>query len=278
MKKIDYIFKVDGFYDSVNYYRSESPMQTDAMPAPTATGITELTYSDETAEDNALYYVRLSSIKNNVEKISNEVKVIQQDATRFVLLPLQTDLEDIGAVAKTWASNGGASALTGALVLNGTNQYLSCTNSQFNFGTADFIIDFYVKPENESGLYGCILANGQTTSTNMSTVMIRQNLSFQVRCNQTVVINTTAALFTAGQWSRVTITRTGTIFKLYINNVYVSSAAYTASSNEYNLALNGITYIGRNNWDGANGYFKGEIKHLRIHKGTSDLSRLYNFV
>src|SRR5690606_29184994 len=98
-----------------------------------------------------------------------------------------------------------------------------------------------------SGLYGCILANGQTTSVNMTTVMIRQNLSFQVRCNQTVVINTTAALFTAGQWSRVTIVRTGTTFKLYINKIYVSDATYTTSSNEYNLALNGATYIGRNN-------------------------------
>lgn len=278
MKKIDYAFKVDGFYDSVNYYRSESPMQTDAMPAPTTTGISELVYSDETAEDNALYYVRFGSIKNSVEKISNEIKVIQPDATRFVLLPLQKDLEDIGAVAKTWTSNGGASASTGALVLNGTNQYLSCINSQFNFGTADFIIDFYVTPASNSGTFGCVLANGQTTSANMSTVMIRQNLSLQVRCNQTVVINTTNPILTANVRSRVTVARAGSNFALYIDSVYVSSATYTSSTNEYNLALNGVTYIGRNNWDGASGYFKGSIDSLRIHKNTSDLSKLHNFI
>lgn len=72
-KKIDYVFKIDGFYDSVNYYRSETPMVLDSMPEPTATGISGLTYADLTAEDGKTYYVRFGAIKGTREKIGDEV-------------------------------------------------------------------------------------------------------------------------------------------------------------------------------------------------------------
>lgn len=75
-KKIDYNFSVDGFYDSVNYYRSESPFDPSNMPTPTAAGITELLYSDITAEANKKYYVRFGSIKNATEKLSEEIVIL----------------------------------------------------------------------------------------------------------------------------------------------------------------------------------------------------------
>lgn len=74
-KKIDYTFSVDGFYQSINYYRSEATMNPSAMPAATATGITELSYSDNTAVVDKVYYVRFGSVKNGIEKISEEVIV-----------------------------------------------------------------------------------------------------------------------------------------------------------------------------------------------------------
>lgn len=73
--KIDYQFKVDGFYHSVKYYRSETPMNPEFMPLPTAENITLTEFSDTTALANKKYYVRFSSVQNAVEKISEEIEV-----------------------------------------------------------------------------------------------------------------------------------------------------------------------------------------------------------
>ena len=59
-KKIDYTFKIDGFCDSFNYYRSETPFNLSVMPAPTAIGITKQSYQDTTADADKAYHVVLS--------------------------------------------------------------------------------------------------------------------------------------------------------------------------------------------------------------------------
>lgn len=78
-KKIDYVFKIEGDFDSVNYYRSETPMNTVVMPAPISTGIASLKYTDLTADPNKYYYVRFGSVKGSTEKISNEITVRTSD-------------------------------------------------------------------------------------------------------------------------------------------------------------------------------------------------------
>ena len=40
----------------------------------------------------------------------------------------------------------------------------------------------------------------------------------------------------------------------------------------FNLNKNDNTYIGRNGWDGANGYFCGTIYSIKVLRNTSDLS------
>lgn len=72
---IDFYYQIDGFYHSVNYYRSETPMDINNMPAPIATGITSLTYTDDSALPNMEYYVRFGSVSGSSEKISAEILV-----------------------------------------------------------------------------------------------------------------------------------------------------------------------------------------------------------
>ena len=73
--EIDFSYAIDGFYHSVNYYRSLSPMDPESMPAATATGITGTTYTDTTATVGTIYYVRFGSVRSGVEKISNEYRL-----------------------------------------------------------------------------------------------------------------------------------------------------------------------------------------------------------
>lgn len=74
--EIDFSYVIDGFYHSVNYYRSETPMNPESMPAATATGITDSTYTDTTATKGINYYVRFGSVRSGIEKISEEIRVL----------------------------------------------------------------------------------------------------------------------------------------------------------------------------------------------------------
>lgn len=73
--EIDFSFEIDGLIESINYYRSSSPMSPSAMPVPTATGITGTEYTDTTAIQGEGYYVRFGSIRGSGEKISDEIFV-----------------------------------------------------------------------------------------------------------------------------------------------------------------------------------------------------------
>lgn len=77
--KIDYTFKIDGYFHSVNYYRSESPIDINNLPVPTAQGITGLSYRDETVQKDKQYYVRFGSVKGETEKVSEQVRVSTWD-------------------------------------------------------------------------------------------------------------------------------------------------------------------------------------------------------
>lgn len=81
--EIDFSYVIDGSFASVNYYRSLTPMNVGSMPAATATGITATTYTDKTAANNTIYYVRFGSVRAGVEKISSEISVYTGNGDRY---------------------------------------------------------------------------------------------------------------------------------------------------------------------------------------------------
>ncbi|WEI20151.1 hypothetical protein PY247_10745 [Acinetobacter proteolyticus] len=143
--EIDFSYAIDGFYDYVNYYRSETPMDAGTMPAPTATGITATTYTDTTATKGKYYYVRFSSVRSGVEKISDEMKILAGtlwlpsnlatpakmwlDASNSIVdgsnrISQLTDLSGNG-FHTTQSNNTNKPVLTsGNAVFNGTNRYM----------------------------------------------------------------------------------------------------------------------------------------------------------
>ena len=69
-------WKLDGFVDEQRYYCSETPIDVNALPVPTEvlTGDSR-SHSDTDIVYGKTYRVRIGSVKNNTEKISNEVVV-----------------------------------------------------------------------------------------------------------------------------------------------------------------------------------------------------------
>lgn len=74
--RLELNWKLDGFVDEQRYYCSETPIDVTALPPPKAVLSSETrSYTDLDVESNKTYYIRLSSVKNSIEKLSNEVTV-----------------------------------------------------------------------------------------------------------------------------------------------------------------------------------------------------------
>jgi hypothetical protein len=94
-KKVAFTYQIDGVFNTVNYYLSESPMLLESMPEPKKTGITELSYTDTTLELNKTYYARFASVGGAEIKISDEVQfntnVELFDPVSLVAVKIQLD-------------------------------------------------------------------------------------------------------------------------------------------------------------------------------------------
>lgn len=61
----------DTLFDSFNYYCEAAPMDTDAMPAAKASGITDLNHTDD-LDFSVRQYMRIGAIRDGVEYLSDE--------------------------------------------------------------------------------------------------------------------------------------------------------------------------------------------------------------
>lgn len=80
--RLELNWKVDGFIDEQRYYCSETPIDPENLPTPTAVLPGDVfTYTDNSNLDmGKKYHVRVSSVKNSVEKISNEKVILFGEA------------------------------------------------------------------------------------------------------------------------------------------------------------------------------------------------------
>ncbi|VXA55277.1 hypothetical protein ACI8B_210079 [Acinetobacter proteolyticus] len=122
--EIDFSYMIDGFFSSVNYYRSETPMDAGSMPTPTATGITGTTYTDTTATKGKYYYVRFGSVRSGIEKISSETKLL----TGTLWTPA-----NMASKSKSWISSENVSSSSGSVSqmsdITGNLNHFSQSNS-----------------------------------------------------------------------------------------------------------------------------------------------------
>lgn len=75
--RLELSWKLDGFIDEQRYYCSETPIEIENLPAPKVILAGDVrTYVDTDIEVGKTYYVRIGSVKNGVEKISDEYRVV----------------------------------------------------------------------------------------------------------------------------------------------------------------------------------------------------------
>lgn len=71
--RLELNWKLDGFVDEQRYYCSETPIDPDDLPVPKATLVGDVrNHADYTCDLGKKYYVRVSAVKNGLEKFSDE--------------------------------------------------------------------------------------------------------------------------------------------------------------------------------------------------------------
>ena len=149
---------------------------------------------------------------------------------------------------------GGASAL-----FDGTNSYLSIpSDADFDFGTGDFTIDFWVRFNSTTGLQSLITRN----SNNDFAINKQANGTVAIWIEGTQPIET-AWNPTAGTWYHAALVRSGTSVKFFSNGIQLGATGTSSHNITGTTAVN----IGRDT-TGVQ-YFNGWIDELRISKGIA---------
>lgn len=112
--RLELNWKVDGFVDEQRYYCSETPIDPENLPVPKAVLAGDVrAYVDTDIEVGKIYYVRVGSVKNGVEKLSDEQSKLAGNAWTPAHL---TNL------AKIWVDTDSDMTLVGQLVSSIANK------------------------------------------------------------------------------------------------------------------------------------------------------------
>ncbi len=160
---------------------------------------------------------------------------------------------------------GGGSAL-----FDGTNDNLQLDSSpDFTFGTGDFTIDFWMRPNVVNT--DMVLYDGRPAGTNGAypTIYLSNTNHISYLANNATRITGTTNI-AAGTWYHVALARSGTATKLFLNGVQEGST-YTDSTNYLPMDTTpGLSrpLIGIRSTDLLSG-FNGWIDELRVSKGIA---------
>lgn len=160
--RLELNWKLDGFVDEQRYYCSETQLDPENLPVPKAILASDVrTYVDTAVEIGKTYFVRVGSVRNNVEKLSSEVSVVTQNRIYRVQLNVDSSnlLNSYGTLPLTWSQSG-----VTLIHANNEIQHTSAasylkSNEVFNWsGAWDIEFDVYID-STVSNAYKLIVSN-----------------------------------------------------------------------------------------------------------------------
>ncbi|MCL6243245.1 hypothetical protein M5F04_01455 [Acinetobacter sp. ANC 7200] len=273
-KKIDYTFQVDGFVDSFNYYRSESPMNPLVMPAPTTSNIKGLQYTDTTIVNLVDYYVRFGSVRAGVEKISDEIKVSLAPRYLIDMTVENGSIVEAGSLGVPWSIHGSASIAVDSITFpNIQGSYLKA-NTAFNM-SKNFEVEIEFSRGTTTPSSATIFSNGGITSGNRASGAVDFMLSGadagssyrnKISSIGAFTLSPFNYTFAFNTYYKVKIIKSGLSITLYVNDVLSQTQTISSSANNAaNANLNPLT-LGWGAGNTYNGQFVGSIKSFKLLK------------
>lgn len=222
----------------------------------------------------------------------NDIAVVAQ--LGFVGASGSTTFTD-DVAGNVWTPGGAAQIKTDQFKWGGSSGYFNGTTDYLfmpsrpglNLGSADFCIEVWFRATSLTNDYGTILANGPATFVQGSRFLMVYGSASAFHPRQIgfggegtvyanpLVLSTT--LVTVGTWYRVKVVKVGASVYLYVNDVLEATTTGGNQGGGVDFGLSG-TYIGRNTWDAAKGYFNGHIGELRITHTVGEEGTLPTYV
>lgn len=159
---------------------------------------------------------------------------------------------------------------TGAILFDGTDDYLSALDSSdWNFGTGDFTIDFWIRfnSSKPSG-YAMFLSQYETVNDRWILYFYPTIGIAFYSAGGSGVINFSEGNsndWSGDTWYHVALVRNGNDWDIYRDGTSVASTTSSESIGDYNAPLE----IGRQNEGGTEGYVDGWMDEIRIVKGVA---------
>ena len=223
-----------------------------------------------------------SSTNTNLRSISfgtNDIILSHTTAAQTVLsMANQTNFSCSGtggfaspmSVSRTFTS-GTTAAVSGSILFNGTNQYLSIpTSTQFDFGSDDFTVECWIYPILFNAIDGSFMNVGAQSGGAAWSIRATDTglLEFTTwSSGSTVAVNITSAsgALVFNTWSHVAVTRNGSTWNIWVNGVSVATATDASSIGNTGRPA----YIAYGFSSGAARYQNCYISNVRWVKGVA---------
>lgn len=155
---------------------------------------------------------------------------------------------------------------------NGVDQYLQLgKNDLLNFGLDDCIIEIFFKPKTQSAEWGTLIGHSMPSATSMDFLMVTRNGTIECRINNLPITTDKNIKVNYNEINKLLFVRNNKNIRILLNDIDI----YNAICEEpFNLNKNSNTYIGKNGWDNANGYFCGTIYSIKVLRNTTELTLL----
>ena len=99
--RLELNWKLDGFVDEQRYYCSETPIDPENLPVPKAVLAGDVrTYEDLDINLDRAYYIRIGSVRNGIEKISDETSVFSSVFNPLEIPTIKIVLDDESFIEK----------------------------------------------------------------------------------------------------------------------------------------------------------------------------------
>lgn len=196
------------------------------------------------------------------------------DANVVLRMPMENLLDEKG---HTVTAYGGVTVSTVQVKqgthsawFDGIGSYLALSSSpDFNFGTGDFAIEFWVNLTAHTNAYPCLFSNYNSFTTGALSLFAGHiggnSTKYQVGSNGSFPAITSNSVVTYGVWNHLALVRVGNVLKLYLNWMEEGSADVTGVS----YSGVGTTFTIGTSLDNGQTMINGYIDYFRITKGVA---------
>lgn len=275
--RIELNWNLDYAVDEQRYYCSETPIDPLNLPASKAVLAGDVrTYIDTDIEVDKTYYIRISSVRNSVEKFSDEVIVSTQQTNDVfanyvdLYMPLQQDfsvvvgsknIEQYGS-NNTFETTGGISGE--GYYRAGSMSFIEFDLANFFNGTMPFCIELYARSNwyGTEGIASFSCERGRdyaiATLTSESWFLSKDNVSWSYTFLYTGAMQNT--------WNHHAITYDGETLRVFLNGNLVQSITDTSGFNQANNR--NFAIIGKKS-NAIDAGLTNDFQHLRLTKGVA---------